>query len=53
MAQRCGAKHIIKSKCAKHAMFKPLLNVECSFLEGPLIALACLSMFINVYVYVY
>ena len=29
-ARRCGAKHISKSKCTKHAMFGPLLEVELS-----------------------
>ena len=28
---RCGAKHISKSKCTKHHMFGPLLNVQMSF----------------------
>ena len=27
-ARRCGAKHISKSKCAKHANLRPLLEVE-------------------------
>ena len=27
-ARRCGAKHISKSKCAKHHMFAPLLEVR-------------------------
>ena len=27
-ARRCGAKHISKSKCTKHTMFGPLLEVE-------------------------
>ena len=27
-ARRCGAKHISKSKCTKHHMFAPLLEVE-------------------------
>ena len=27
-ARRCGAKHISKSKCTKHTMFEPLLEVE-------------------------
>ena len=30
-ARRCGAKHISKSKCTKHHMFAPLLDVEASF----------------------
>ena len=30
-ARRCGAKHISKSKCAKHHMFAPLLEVQMSF----------------------
>ena len=29
-ARRCGAKHISKSKCAKHTMYGPLLAVEMS-----------------------
>ena len=29
-ARRCGAKHISKSKCTKHTMFGPLLEVEMS-----------------------
>ena len=29
-ARRCGAKHISKSKCAKHTMFGPLLEVQMS-----------------------
>ena len=29
-ARRCGAKHISKSKCTKHARFGPLLEVELS-----------------------
>ena len=29
-ARHCGAKHISKSKCAKHTMFGPLLEVEIS-----------------------
>ena len=29
-AHRCGAKHILKSKCAKHTMVGPLLEVEMS-----------------------
>ena len=29
-AQRCGAKHISKSKCAKHTSSGPLLEVEMS-----------------------
>ena len=29
-ARRCGAKHISKSKCAKHTTFGPLLEVEMS-----------------------
>ena len=29
--RRCGAKHISKSKCTKHHMFAPLLDVEASF----------------------
>ena len=30
-ARRCGAKHISKSKCTKHHMFAPLLDVQMSF----------------------
>ena len=30
-ARRCGTKHISKSKCTKHHMFAPLLDVEASF----------------------
>ena len=30
-ARRCGAKHISKSKCAKHTILGPLLDVEMSF----------------------
>ena len=33
-ARRCGAKHISKSKCEKHYMFAPLLDVEMSFREA-------------------
>ena len=29
-ARRCGAKHISKSKCTKHHMFAPLLEVRMS-----------------------
>ena len=29
-ARRCGAKHISKSKCTKHTMVRPLLEVEMS-----------------------
>ena len=29
-ARRCGAKHISKSKCAKHTMYGPLLEVQMS-----------------------
>ena len=29
-ARRCGAKHIFKSKCTKHHMFAPLLEVRMS-----------------------
>ena len=29
-ARRCGAKHISKSKCTKHHMFAPLLEVQIS-----------------------
>ena len=30
-ARRCGAKHISKSKCAKHTTFGPLLDIQSSF----------------------
>ena len=30
-ARRCGAKHISKSKCTKHTMYGPLLEVQMSF----------------------
>ena len=30
IARRCGAKHISKSKCTKHTMLGPLLEVEMS-----------------------
>ena len=30
-ARCCGAKHISKSKCLKHYMFVPLLDVRMSF----------------------
>ena len=30
-ARRCGAKHISKSKCTKHHMFAPVLDVQVSF----------------------
>ena len=30
-ARRCGAKHISKSKCTKHYMLAPLLEVQMSF----------------------
>ena len=34
-ARRCGAKHISKSKCSKHHMFAPLLEVQmCYRLAG-------------------
>ena len=29
-ARRCGAKHILKSKCTKHTMIRPLLEVAMS-----------------------
>ena len=35
-ARRCGAKHISKSKCAKHTMVGPLLEVEMSKKRMPL-----------------
>ena len=31
LRRRCGAKHISKSKCTKHHMFGPLLDVEALF----------------------
>ena len=34
--RRCGAKHILKSKCTKHARFGPLLEVEMSKKRTPL-----------------
>ena len=30
-ARRCGAKHISKSKCTKHHMYGPFLEVQMSF----------------------
>ena len=30
-ARRCGAKHVSKSKCTKHTMYGPLLEVQMSF----------------------
>ena len=35
-ARRCGAKHILKSKCTKHTMLGPLLEVEMSKKCAPL-----------------
>ena len=35
-ARRCGAKHISKSKCTKHARIGPLLEVEMSKKCAPL-----------------
>ena len=35
-ARRCGAKHISKSKCIKHTMFGPFLEVEISKKRTPL-----------------
>ena len=35
-ARRCGAKHISKSKCTKHTMVGPLLEVELSKKYTPL-----------------
>ena len=35
-ARRCGAKHISKSKCTKHHMFAPLLEVQMSKKCAPL-----------------
>ena len=35
-ARRCGAKHISKSKCAKHTRFGPLLAVEMLKKRTPL-----------------
>ena len=30
-ARRCGAKHMSKSKCTKHTMYGPFLEVQMSF----------------------
>ena len=35
-ARRCGAKHISKSKCTKHSILGPLLEVEMSTKCTPL-----------------
>ena len=35
-ARRCGAKHISKSKCTKHHIFAPLLEVQMSKKRTPL-----------------
>ena len=35
-ARRCGAKHISKSKCTKHTMYGPLLQVQMSKKRTPL-----------------
>ena len=35
-ARRCGAKHILKSKCTKHTMLGPLLEVAMSKKRTPL-----------------
>ena len=35
-ARRCGAKHISKSKCTKHTIVGPLLEVEMSKKRMPL-----------------
>ena len=35
-ARRCGAKHILKSKCAKHTILGPLLEVEMLKKRTPL-----------------
>ena len=35
-ARRCGAKHISKSKCTKHTMLGPLLEVQMSKKSTPL-----------------
>ena len=35
-ARRCGAKHVSKSKCTKHTMLGPLLEVELSKKSTPL-----------------
>ena len=35
-ARRCGAKHILKSKCTKHTILGPLLEVEMSKKYTPL-----------------
>ena len=37
IARRCGAKHISKSKCTKHHMFGPLLEVQMSKKCTPLL----------------
>ena len=34
-ARRCGAKHISKSKCSKHTIFRPLLEVDISKQRTP------------------
>ena len=36
IARRCGEKHIWKSKCTKHRMFGPLLEVQMSKNCAPL-----------------
>ena len=36
VARRCGAKHISKSKCTKHTILEPLLEVELSKKRTPL-----------------
>ena len=36
IARRCGAKHISKSKCTKHTILGPLLEVEMSNICTPL-----------------
>ena len=35
VARRCGTKHMSKSKCTKHTMFGPLLEVEMSKKRAP------------------
>ena len=42
-ARSCGAKHISKSKCTKHHMFAPLLEVRMLKKCGPLLAVEMLK----------
>ena len=46
-ARRCGAKHITKSKCPKHTILRPLLEVEMSKKCTPLLREAHFQ--VNVY----